>query len=181
MNFPTASIGLQYYHEPIPVMRKRYLKSVEIKKPGISVLFQTLWGYKVIDKTDVFPEKGASVLGFDIRIAKQLKTYYQLNGGAEIIFDGGIKETIRRDGLDVDYKRIALTAGQDFLFGKAIFTQYFGFYIYSPYKARNAVYQKYELGFRVHPRIVTGFYLTAHAHGAELMGLNVNFLLFKRP
>ena len=181
MNFPTASVGFQYYHKSIPVLSKGYLNRVEVVKPGISIQFQALSGYKVIDKTDIFPEKGAFVSGFNIRVAKQLKTYYQINGGAEIIFDGGIKETIRRDSLNVDYKRLAITAGQDFLFGKAVFTQYFGFYVYSPYKARNAFYQKYEMGYRIYPRITLGVYLKAHLHVAELMGVNVNFMLLKRP
>jgi hypothetical protein len=80
MNFPTVSVGFQYYHKTIPVMNKGYLNRVEVEKPGISVLFQALAGYKVNDKTDVFPEKRAFVSGFSFRMSKQLKSYYQLNG-----------------------------------------------------------------------------------------------------
>ncbi|NSW94798.1 MAG: hypothetical protein HPY62_08860, partial [Bacteroidales bacterium] len=112
------------------------------------------------------------------RLSKQVKSWYALNAGAEAIFDGYIKETIKREQKDTDYRRFALTAGQDLLFGKVIFTQYLGVYLYSPYKARNAVYQKYELAYRLSPRLYSGVYLKAHLHVAELMGVNCSYVLF---
>ena len=120
-------------------------------------------------------------MGLNIRTSKQLKPYYALNAGAELISDGAIKETIRRQNMSTDHKRLALTAGQDFLFGNAVFTQYFGFYVYSPYKAQKSVYQKYELAYKIHPNLLVGVYLKAHAQIAELMGLNLGYLLFSDP
>lgn len=175
MNFPTLAAGFQYFPSHIPFLHRDYSSDLKVK-PGLSFIVQALWGYRVVDKTEIFPEKGAHVLGVHIRATKQLKTYYALNAGTELITDGAIKEIIRRNGTGTDNKRLALTAGHDFLFGNAVFTQYFGFYIYSPYKARNSVYQKYELAYKVQPDFSFGVYLKAHAHVAELMGLNVNYL-----
>ena len=39
------------------------------------------------------------------------------------------------------------------MLGKVIFTQYFGFYLYSPYKARNPLYQKYELAYKIFKKL----------------------------
>jgi hypothetical protein len=180
MNFPTLALGLEYFDRPIPVLKNTFSSDQKVTKPGIFLILQALSGYKVIDKTDIYPEKATFAYGFHARAAKQIKTYYSLNVGAEIIFDGYIKETVRRENSNVDFKRFALTAGQDFILGKVIFTQYLGFYIYSPYKAKNTVYQKYELAYIIHKNIMAGVYLKAHTSDAELMGFSLNCLLFKK-
>ena len=176
MNFPTLSVGIQYFPHQIPVLRREYTSEMKLK-PGLSFLIQGLSGYRVVDKTELFPEKGTFALGLHVRASKQLKPYYALNTGAEFISDGAIKETIKRENLGMDHKRLAFTAGQDFLFGNAVFTQYFGFYLYSPYKARNKVYQKYELAYKLNPNFLFGVYLKAHAYVAEIMGLNISYIL----
>jgi hypothetical protein len=78
---------------------------------------------------------------------------------------------------NLDYKRLAVTAGQDFTLGRVVFTQYLGFYIYSPYKAKNPVYQKYEISASVAPSLYAGFYLKAHTSDAELFGFMLNYRL----
>ena len=179
MNFPTVSLGILYFQNSMPALNRNYTNDIVVR-PGWSFLIQVHTGYKVVDRTDVFPEKGSIALGLHVRALKQLSRYYALNAGAEMILDGSIKETIRRDQSGLDYKRFALTAGQDLLFGKAIFTQYLGFYIYSPYKARNSIYQKYELSYKVHPDFAFGVYLKAHLHIAELMGLQFSYIITGR-
>jgi hypothetical protein len=134
---------------------------------------QVLTGYRVVPATERYPEKGKLALGINLRSSRQLTRYYGLNAGGEMIFDGAIKETIKRSDSDLDYKRAAVTIGQEFLFGDAIFTQYFGIYVYSPYRARNSTYQKYELSYRISRNILAGVYLKAHAQVAELMGLQI--------
>ncbi len=87
------------------------------------------------------------------------------------------EKMIEIDGLDLDNKRFAITGGQDFLLGKAVFTQYLGVYVYSPYKAKHPVYQKYELSYKILPDIMVGVYLKAHTSDAELFGFSVNYIL----
>ena len=176
MNFPTLSLGIQYFPKQIPVLNRGFTSAMKLK-PGLSFLVQGLSGYRVVDKTEFYPEKGTFAFGLHMRTSKQLKPYYALNAGAEFIVDGAIKEMIKRKNLDIDHKRLALTAGHDFLFGNAVFTQYFGFYVYSPYKARNKVYQKYELAYKLNPKFLFGVYLKAHAYVAEIMGLNISYIL----
>jgi len=180
MNFPTLSLGLEYFPDSIPDLSRKFSSDLKVQKPGIYFIIEALACYKVVDKTDSYPEKAAFVYGVHARLARQIRTWYALNAGGEFIVDGSIKETIKRENLMVDYKRFAITAGQDFLLGKMIFTQYLGFYIYSPYKAKNSVYQKYELAYKILPHLLFGVYLKAHTSEAELMGLNLSCLLFKK-
>lgn len=174
MNFPTISAGLQYYASGSPDLLKSYESDVQIEN-GISFVAQFLAGYKVVDEAPPFPEKGALAYGFHLRAARQLTKFYSLNAGGEIIFDGAIRERIRREGKSTDYKRIAATAGQEFLFGRTALTQYFGFYIYSPYKAFRNIYQKYELSIRMTPELSAGVFLKAHLYVAELMGFQISY------
>jgi hypothetical protein len=179
MNFPTASVGIRYFHNAFPVLGEGRVTGREVI-PGITLLIQALSGYRVVDKTEIFPEKRTFAFGLHLRASKHLKPFYSLNAGAEMISDGAIREMIRREGTSKDHRRLAVTAGQDFSFGRSVFTQYFGFYVYSPWKARNRMYEKYELAFKISPHFQAGVYIKAHAQVAELMGLNFSYLLYRK-
>jgi hypothetical protein len=177
MNFPTIAIGFEYFKNPVPVLEKDLMEGKETHKPRPYFLIQALASIKVLGGLNGEPEKSAFIYGFHARFAKPLTRIYALNAGGEIIVDGYIKESLKRENSDIDHKRIALTAGQDFMLEKVLFTQYLGFYLYSPNKAPNSVYQKYELAYRVNEKVNIGVYLKAHLQVAELMGVSVNFLL----
>jgi hypothetical protein len=174
MNFPTVALGLEYFRKPIPQLDNIPATIRKTKENGSYLLVQMLSGYREVYGISTF------AYGFHSRYCWQLGSHYGLNTGAEIIMDGGVRQMIKIENLNVDYKRIAITAGQDFVFGKAIFTQYFGIYIYSPYKAKNSIYQKYELSYKILPPFRLGFYLKAHASDAELFGLSFDYLINRK-
>lgn len=174
MNFPTLAGGLEYYPHEIPVLEQVITQKYK-PEPGVKWILQFITTVKVLGESGVFPEKYVFVYGMHARVAKPLTRIYSLNAGVEAILDGYVKETIRREDSGIDYKRLALSAGQDFTFGKLLFSQHFGFYVYSPYKARKPVYQKYELAYKVTPHILAGVFLKAHLQDAELMGISVSY------
>jgi len=180
MNFPTLALGMEIHPTPFPVLHHEFYSDTRAGKPGSYLLFQFLTSVKVLNATGDLPEKTTFIYGFHSRYCKPLSAFYALNAGAEIIFDGYIKETLVREQRDVDYKRFALTFGQDFMLGTMIFTQYLGAYVYSPYKARNSIYQKYELAYKFHSGIMVGVYLKSHLQVAELMGIHINYYLKNR-
>jgi len=177
MNYPVIALGLDYYSPPFSAGRV-YLADTKVKGPDFCIMTGILSAYKVVDRTEIYPEKGTISYGFYARGMKMLKTWYSVNIGAEMIADNAIREIVKREGSGLDHKRVAVTAGQDFHFGRVIFTQYLGFYVYCPYKARNTVYQKYELFYRFNQNISAGFFMKAHTHEAELIGLCVNFYFY---
>jgi hypothetical protein len=177
MNFPTLALGLEHFQKTPQVLDDNYSSYPEIRKPGIFLTIQALTTVRVINEEGDFPQKTCFVYGFHTRISKSLGSIYALNAGAELISDGYIKETLKRYQIDVDNKRFAVTFGQDFILGKVIFTQYFGFYLYSPDKARNPIYQKYEIAYNICKNILFGVYIKAHAQVAESMGITFNYRL----
>jgi len=175
MNFPTLAIGLEMHNKSMPPLHHDFFSILEEKKKETFLILQMLSSVKVLSSTAEFAEKAVFVYGFHSRVSCVLGTFYALNIGAEFIFDYYIRETIKREQTGIDYKRFALTFGQDFMLGKMIFTQYLGTYIYSPFKARNAIYQKYELLYQFSKGFIAGVYLKSHLHVAELMGVSVNY------
>jgi len=178
INFPTLSLGLEHFQKTPPVLDNTYSSYPEILKPEISITMQVLTTVRVIHAENEFPQETCFVYGLHSRISKPIGSIYSLNAGAEIIWDGYIRETLRRSLIDLDYMRFALTCGQNFRLGKVNFTQYFGFYLYSPNKARNSVYQKYELAYDISRNLCFGVYLKAHAQVAESMGFTFNYKVF---
>jgi hypothetical protein len=171
MNFPTFSAGLEYLPGGLPDLKNSYRieKNKYIKNQYL--LIQTLGGYKYVWGE---PQWAYGISG---RYVRSLRSFYSLNAGMELILDGGVRKMIEVHDKNLDYKRLALTGGQDFTLGRVVFTQYLGLYIYSPYKAKNLVYQKYEISAAVLPWLYAGFYLKAHTSDAELFGFMLNYRL----
>lgn len=175
MNFPTFSIGIMYFPQSIPDFTSGYIPEISDRRAKFYFLFQLLSSYRVLDKTDNYPEKGVFATGFHFRVARQLKSFYALNAGTELINDMGIREILRREDRGIDHKRMALTLGQDFIIGKSVISQHLGIYVYAPYKARHLIYQKYELMFHINSNLIMGVWLKAHTYVAELMGIGVSY------
>ena len=175
MNFPTLALGVEHTRNPF-IIRKPSGYSFVNDPAGWYYRIQIISSYKVVDETETYPEKGVLVTGLNTSAFRRLGHHYALGFGAEYVNDRALKEVIYREGSDVDNKRAALTAGQDFHFGKVVFYQHFGFYVYSPYEAEDPVYQMYGLGIRLHKRIMAGVFIKAHRHIADFMGLSLSFL-----
>ena len=174
INYPTVSLGLEYFLKPVLQLENVYTAERHKKISDQYLIIQALTGYKVVYGVPVF------AFGLHTRYTRQIRPKYALNAGTEIIFNEGVKKMIEIEDLDLDYKRVAITVGQDFFFGKVSLTQYFGFYVYSPYKAESFVYEKYELSYKIHPKIMTGIFLQAYASHAELLGLSFNYIIRKK-
>jgi hypothetical protein len=179
MNFPMLAGGLEYFPKKIPVL-EHVISEPGIMERSIKFILQLISSVKLIGASGNYPEKYVFVYGMNARIAKPLTRVYTLSGGVEAIFDGYIKETIKREESGLDYKRLSVTAGQDFVFGKLHFSQHFGYYLYSPYKAKKPVYQKYELTYNMSHHILAGVFLKAHLQDAELMGISLSWEIGNR-
>jgi hypothetical protein len=169
INFPTVSLGVEYFPKPFPELNHNYTAEQSSRSADRYFMFQGLTGYKI-----VYGEPTWS-FGISARFTRHLRTFYALNAGAELLFDGGVRRMIVIEDRQIDDKRFSVTAGQDLLFGKVVFTQYLGIYFYTPYKPMSPVYQKYELSYRFMPNFQTGIYLLAYGGDADLFGLAVSY------
>ncbi|HPC98175.1 MAG TPA: acyloxyacyl hydrolase [Bacteroidales bacterium] len=174
MNFPTISAGAEYMPVLLPSLAGKSEKDYGYRVKPWSVSLQGLISYKVVDKTETYPEKGTLATGIHFKLTRRTGYHYALSVGAEYINDRALEEIISRDGLNTDHKRVAFTAGQDLIFGKVSFSQHLGVYLYYPYRARDPVYQKYELSYKVSGGLSAGLFLKAHTYEAELLGATLS-------
>jgi hypothetical protein len=170
INYPTAGMGLEYFFRPVPDITKPMEPKPNTRKTSQYLNIQALAGFKWIYG------EFTTAAGVSARYTKQIRTFYAFGGGVELILDGGVRKVIEiEEEMQVDYKRFALLAGQDFILGKITFSQNLGFYLYSPYKAKNFFYEKYELLYSINSKLSFGMFVKSHAIDAELMGFALNY------
>jgi hypothetical protein len=112
-------------------------------------------------------------LGFIMKARRRITRINALNAGIEGTADFFIKEKMKTVQNPRDYKQFSFLAGHDFVFGKFIFSQYWGTYIYAPYYENKHFFQRYSLTFQLFEDVNMGVTLKAHAEVAE----NFNLLL----
>ncbi len=128
-------------------------------------------------------EKRYPVYGLTTTYSRVVGRIFALTACAEWVNDLSLKEKIREDNIVdesgdyPDHNRIGALAGVEWLFGRFIFYQQFGCYLYAPVEAKNKLYQRYGLNFKITNHIYTGLNIKAHGQDADFMDLRVGFYL----
>lgn len=169
LNFPTFSLGFEFFPKKYPALVHGY--SFIDEGASDYLLFQALGGFRYVDDT------ATGIYGLSARYTHLFNEWFALNGGAEMVMDGGVKKAIEAENGNVDFKRFAVTGGVEFLFGRFSVTQYVGVYLYSPWKAKDQVYQKSELAYKIFPDIRAGIALKTYIGEVDFVGLTLNYLL----
>lgn len=167
MNFPTFGIGLNYSAS------KNFIFPEFEKQKFVPSWFYNAYSfgtYKTVQKDDNYPEESKFIFGFS---AVAGRTVSKLNGislGLEYINDGATKEKIERQNLNLDHQQVSFLIGNHILFGQFDFSQYWGTYVYAPYKVRN-FFQRYTLTFKFTNHFFVGATLKAHGDWADNFNL----------
>jgi hypothetical protein len=123
------------------------------------------------------------VTAIGLNYSRLLGRVFAVSFGGEWVSDRTIKSLIDEQELRdssgelLDYNRLGMLAGVEWLFGRFIFTQQMGFYLYSPIEAKHPVYQRYGLSLRISEHIYSGINIKAHAQDADFMELRIGFYL----
>lgn len=172
MNFPMFGLGLNFY--PSGKIIFPYREKTEF----IPEYFYNMYTFgmaKKIKENEYYPEETTIVFGL---YGLAGRTISKLNGfsiGLEYINDGGAKEEISRKGLSDDHQKISGLIGHHLLFGKYDFSQYWGTYIYAPYKQHN-FYQRYSLSYKFSKRVLGGVTLKVHGDVADSFHILLGYL-----
>jgi len=172
INYPTLSLGIDYmlqdYHIPD---REKVIKQLYDQKYTIQLsLFGTAKTYSTADQTR-YP-----LLGFSITGERLIGRVSGLRLGAEFVADYQLKENLQRNNIDRDFKRGALLAGHNLHIGRLSFSQVLGIYIYSPFKAKDPVYQRWGFTYSITDNIFAGINLKAHRHVADFMDARIGYV-----
>jgi len=180
INFPTVNLGMDYSFAPafFEDREKDTTVRLNLDKNRFDLIF--LSTAKNVEKGE---DHLYGVYGIALNYSHVTGRIFALSGGAEWISDLSVKEKIRRlnkrdeRGEYFDHNRVAGLAGVEWLFGRFIFSQHLGIYFYEPYKARNRVYQRYGLVFKINRHIYVGTNIKAHGHVADLLDARVGLFL----
>ena len=172
MNFPTASVGLDYIIRPVSLVSQEKSPGLKTKKIwGYSRIF---WSLRSIDADSLYSRKNRLMIGVEGGALKGLSNINGLIAGLEVSYDGSFKEL--SDRMEKNYSPwvISLHFGHAFVIGRISFTQQFAYYAYKPFPSNNySFFQRYGLYYRLGKWSSLGISLKAHGHVAEHMDIRI--------
>lgn len=114
--------------------------------------------------------------GLMTTLARKLNALHTLSLAGEWHFHQEHQRRIERDGSSVSPHRAALLIGHDFLFGRMVFSQQIGVYVFDQFRYHDPVYHRWTLSYVHRTGLSFGFSLKAHRHVAEFVDLRIGFV-----
>lgn len=174
INWPSANLRLTYNLQPntLPSYTKKQLLHTKQNKFSASFFHST--------KTAAPGEKKRHfIYGLQTYFSRSVSTLHAFSFGGEFFIDHALQEKLKRNGLNKSHNRAGLLVGHEFLFGKFIFSQQLGYYVYSPSPYFTKFYHRWGLLYYTNSRLALGFNLLAHAQVANFLDLRITYTLNK--
>jgi hypothetical protein len=172
MNFPTASIGLDYILRPAKLVSQEKTLGLRDKKLlGYARIFSSI---RSVDADSLHSKKDKLMIGLEGGIIKGLSNINGLLGGIEFSYDGSFQEM--SDRMEENYAPFVLSLhfGHAFVIGRITFTQQMAYYVYKPFPSTSkSFFQRYGIYYRIGKMVSIGFSLKAHGHVAEHMDVRL--------
>jgi hypothetical protein len=83
--------------------------------------------------------------------------------------------TMSSQGEYPDHNKVGALVGIDWLFGRFVFYQHLGIYVYSPVETPSPVYQRYGLNFRLTRNLFAGVNIKAHGQDADYLDVRIGY------
>jgi hypothetical protein len=168
INFPTVGVGLDYVAEPGEFVER---EPVPIQQKGIIPSAAVFGSMKNVVEGPDKVKKRTLGYGFLVKGRHMIAKINALNLGFEGYWDGEIKE--KSEG-EKEHRQFSLLVGHDLIFGRFIFSQYWGTYLYAPNYKKN-FFQRYSLTYNLIGNLRFGVNLKAHAEVAQNFSLHVAY------
>ena len=170
VNFPTATLGLDYAFNP-RAFEERLKKKYEGSRKRRYDIAISSFVKRIFANSAYF-----GVFGIMGSASQQIGRMSALTLGAEWIWDGSLKWRMENQlNIDKSYQRGAVLFGHEFLMGKFTFSQKIGVYFYDYTKYNDPVYQRYGINYHLSDQIYTGVHLKAHRHVADLIEIRLGW------
>ena len=175
INYPMVSVGVDYNFSNPDFTSHEFTNYSQDEIGGSFLRISPYFTLKETSKDDMsqYP-----IMGLSVRYGWKLRRLSSFTVGIDGTWDGSVRQRIREEGIDgSDHKRLAVALGHDLLIGRVLFYQQVGAYIYSPYKPRDPIYQRYGIAYHVARNIYVGLNLKAHRHVADFLDFRVTFTI----
>ena len=172
MNFPTASLGLDYILWPVKLKPQK--KSNGIRKKTLLGYGRVFWSIRSVDADSIYGDKDKLMIGIEGGIIKGLSNINGILAGMEFSYDGSFQEISDRLGEDYAPFVLSLHLGNAFVIGRITFTQQLAYYVCRPFPSTSkSFFQRYGIYYRIGKMASVGFSLKAHGHVAEHMDMRI--------
>lgn len=173
INFPTASIGFDYFfsapHFPFRSPEDYRPEEKSASAVRLSVFFTAKEMGE--DKEKLYP-----VIGLSPKYSYLIGRLSAVTAGFEFVSDNLLRKRIKQESpAGTDHKRFSMSAGHELLIGRFNFYQELGVYLYSPYKAKEPVYQRYGLEYFIRRNLSAGANIKAHRHDADFLDWRISY------
>jgi hypothetical protein len=166
LNWPTASLGVNYYLEEPRFFRREKTPWRSLGPPMTRYDLSLFTTYQQPRN-----EKLVFSVGAEFKYSRQVARLNAVTGGVEWFFDNGRRNLLEMDTLSGQAQTIGFAVGHEFLLGRFLFSQQFGVYVLNPTNQSADVYQRYGLVYRISQRIGLGIALKAHGHVADFLDI----------
>lgn len=170
LNWITASLGLSYYLKTPQFFKREKIPWRSLGPPETRLdLFAFTTYQQPISKKFLFS------FGAELKGSRQVARVNAITLGMEWMYDSG--RNFQMDQIEQSGTAHSLGAaiGHEFLLGKFIFSQQFGFYLLKPPIQSADVYQRYGLVFRLSRKLGIGINLRSHGHVADFLDVRFGY------
>ncbi|MBN8664522.1 MAG: acyloxyacyl hydrolase [Chitinophagales bacterium] len=178
VNWITMDAGLRYYPNKKQDLRERIQRWKQLgyqktTRWDIGMFYAS----RSIDNTSA---ERFGVLGLSLLVSKQTGRTHAFTLGAELYQDNALREQLKADTLQASAIKSGLLLGHEFLWGRFIFSQQIGMYLFDQSPYYPVWYHRWGLLYRVRERWLLGFQLKAHKHIALFPDLRIQYSFKKR-
>lgn len=172
INFPTASLGVEYVFNPItfPNFSKRNWKTLygDLKTINL-VVFGSATNVAEGD------DRRYPLGGIDIYYKQIFGRMSSFLAGSEWLLDGASQEKSKRNGESISLHKVSLTVGHELILGKFLFSQRLGFYLFNERATDSNFYQRLGLSYLISRRTFLGINLKTHGDVADFLDFRLGY------
>ena len=171
MNFPTFGLGMGYTFDKVDFPEKT---KNPLKKPVKIIPYSGLFFTPRTIHVEGDDEFTLSV-GTFLKGRRKISRINAVTAGFEAVYDRSLfnRSEEKENFFLNSYYSFAI--GHAFVFGKFIFSQEFGRYLYAPFYRGSDYFQRYALTYQVFDGLRAGVTLKAHAEVAENFNVYVTY------
>jgi hypothetical protein len=173
VNYPTASIHLQYTPNPLPYYKgsrnnDKFWKGNSWRKD--LGFFGT--GKRSVNEAGIGTRQ--PIIGLVALGSKQVGRINALTAGIEAYYDGYNANLMKTDSIEnTSALRVGMMGGHEFLLGKFIFSQQLGIYLYKPAPYDKSWFHRWGLLYGINKNMWAGINLKAHLQVADFIDLRL--------
>ncbi|MFO8234622.1 MAG: acyloxyacyl hydrolase [Bacteroidales bacterium] len=170
MNFPMFGAGMGYTFDEVDFEEK---KRVPLEKPVPVIPYSGV--YVTAENAEEEGRDRVIAIGTFIKARRTISRLNALTAGFEGIYDPSLYTKDTKASNVVKNSYYSFIAGHAFVFGKFMFSQEWGVYLYAPNYERRKHFQRYTLTYNIRDKIRAGVTLKAHAEVAENFNITVTY------